>query len=122
VASGRIERRLSAVLAADVADYSRLMEEFEIKIAILRICQEFLSYIIGALMLVVLIHGCVQFYDPAFRECASGYFCKCKQFHTADEYRAFRVCQAAVLIGWPIGVGVVIILQRNRWHYRGNYW
>jgi len=37
VASGRIERRLSAVLAADVADYSRLMEEFEIKIAILRI-------------------------------------------------------------------------------------
>ena len=65
-------------------------------------------------MLAALIYGRVRFYDPAFRECASGYFCKGEQLHTAVEYRAFRVWQAAVLIGWPIGVGVLIFLQRNR--------
>ena len=75
--------------------------------------QELLSYVIGALMLAVLIYGSVQFYDPAFRECANGYFCKVGN-HTADEYRAFRVWQPAVLIGWPIGMGVMIFLQRNR--------
>ena len=76
--------------------------------------QELLSYVIGAVMLAVLIYGCVQFYDASFRDCASGYSGNCGKFHTAAEYRAFRVWQTAVLIVWPLGMGVLIFLQRNR--------
>lgn len=76
--------------------------------------QELLSYLIGAVMLLVLIYGCVQFYDASFRDCASGYSGNCGKFHTAVEDRAFGVWQAVVLIVWPIGMGALIFLQRNR--------
>src|SRR6266446_8091925 len=52
--------------------------------------QELLSYIVGAVMLAVLIYGCVQFYDAPFWECASGYCGKGGKFHTAAEYRVFN--------------------------------
>jgi len=76
--------------------------------------QELLSYIIGAVMLAVLIYGCVQFYDAPLRECANGYCGKGGKLHTASEYRVFNIWQTAVLIVWPIGMGVVMFLQRNR--------
>jgi hypothetical protein len=76
--------------------------------------QEILSYIVGAVMMAVLIYGCVQFYDAPFRDCASGYSGNCGKFHTAAEYQAFRAWQTVVLIVWPIGMGVLIFLQRNR--------
>src|SRR5437016_1638269 len=76
--------------------------------------QELLSYIIGAVMLAVLIYGSVQFYDASFRDCASGYSGNCGKFHTAAESQAFNVWQTAMLIVWPVGVGVLIFLQRNR--------
>jgi len=76
--------------------------------------QELLSYIIGAIMLAVLIYGCVQFYDASFRDCASGYSGNCGKFHTAAEYQAFSVWQTVVLIVWPVGMGALIFLQRNR--------
>jgi hypothetical protein len=76
--------------------------------------QELLSYIIGAVMLVVLIYGCIQFYDADFRDCASGYSGNCGKFHATAEYRAFSVWQTAVLIVWPIGAVFLIFLQRSR--------
>jgi len=76
--------------------------------------QELLSYMIGAVMLAVLIYGCIQFYDADFRDCASGYAGNCGKFHATAEYRAFSVWQTAVLIVWPIGAGVLIFLQRSR--------
>ncbi len=76
--------------------------------------QELLSYVIGAVMLAVLIYGCVQFYDASFRDCASGYSGNCGKFHMAAEYRAFRLWQTAVLIVWPVAVGALIFLQRDR--------
>jgi hypothetical protein len=55
--------------------------------------QELLSYVIGAVMLVVLIYGCIQFYDADSRDCASGYSGNCGKFHATAEYRAFSVWQ-----------------------------
>ena len=52
--------------------------------------QELLSYIIGAVMLAVLIYGCVQFYDADFRDCASGYSGNCGKFHATAEYRGLQ--------------------------------
>ena len=110
----RNEGRSSRLESGQASAHTRRMAIFTPNSSHPSAKQELLSYIIGAVMLAALIYGSVRFYDPAFRECASGYFCKGEQLHTAVEYRAFRVWQAAVLIGWPIGVGVLIFLQRNR--------
>src|SRR5258708_37611554 len=67
--------------------------------------QELLSYIVGAVMLAVLIYGCVQVYDAPFRDCASGYSRNCGKFHTASEVRAFHVGQTAALVVLPNWVG-----------------
>jgi hypothetical protein len=76
--------------------------------------QQLLSYVIGTVMLGGLLYGYVQFHDAPIRECASGYCGKGGQFHTAAEYLAFGAWEKAMMIGWPIGLGIVLFLQRNR--------
>jgi hypothetical protein len=75
---------------------------------------QFLAYIIGLVMVVLFVYGLIRYPDLPIRECPGGYCGKQGQPHTAAEYRAFNAWQITLMIGWPIGIAVLLFLQRGK--------
>jgi hypothetical protein len=73
-----------------------------------------LTLLVSGIMVVLLLYGCVRFYDGPISECASGYCSTHGQIHTAAEYRAFKVWATAIWIVWPLGMAALFFLQRKK--------
>ncbi len=64
-----------------------------------------LSYCIGLVMVVLFVYGLIRYPDLPIRECPS---------HTAAEYNAFSIWQTTLFIVWPIGMLIMLLLQRGK--------
>jgi hypothetical protein len=74
---------------------------------------QLLAYIIALGMVVLFVYGLIRYPDLPIRECPSGYCGRQGQSHTAAEYRAFNAWQITLMIVWPIGIAVLLFLQRR---------
>jgi predicted secreted protein len=73
-----------------------------------------LSYCIGLVMVVLFVYGLIRYPDLPIRECPSGYCGRQGQPHTAAEYNAFSIWQTTLFIVWPIGMLIMLLLQRGK--------
>ena len=73
-----------------------------------------LSYCIGLVMVVLFVYGLIRYPDLPIRECPSGYCGRQGQPHTAAEYNAFKIWQRTLFIVWPIGMLIMLLLQRGK--------
>ena len=73
-----------------------------------------LSYCIGLVMVVLFAYGLIRYPDLPIRECPSGYCGRQGQPHTAAEYNAFSIWQTTLFIVWPIGMLMMLLLQRGK--------
>jgi hypothetical protein len=75
---------------------------------------QLLAYTIGLALVVLFVYGLIRYPDLPIRECPSGYCGKQGQPHTAAEYHAFNAWQITLMIVWPIGIAVMLFLQREK--------
>ena len=73
-----------------------------------------LSYCIGLVMVVLFVYGLIRYPDLPIRECPSGYCGRQGQPHTAAEYNAFSIWQTTLFIVWPVGMLIMLLLQRGK--------
>jgi predicted secreted protein len=73
-----------------------------------------LSYCIALVMVVLFVYGLIRYPDLPIRECPSGYCGRQGQPHTAAEYNAFKIWQTTLFIVWPIGMLIMLLLQRGK--------
>ena len=73
-----------------------------------------LSYCIGLVIIVLFVYGLIRYPDLPIRACASGYCGRQGQPHTAAEYNAFSIWQTTLFIVWPIGMLIMLLLQRGK--------
>ena len=72
-----------------------------------------LTACIGISMLLLLGFGLVRFPDASIKECPSGYCGKQGQPHTSEDYHLLQLWERVTLICWPIGMCVLIGLNRK---------
>ena len=75
---------------------------------------QLLPYLIGLVMIVLFVYGLIRYPDLPIRECPSGYCGRQGQPHTAAEYNAFSIWQTTLFIVWPIGMLIMLLLQRGK--------
>jgi predicted secreted protein len=73
-----------------------------------------LSYCIALVMVVLFVYGLIRYPDLPIRDCPSGYCGRQGQPHTAAEYNAFKIWQTTLFIVWPIGMLIMLLLQRGK--------
>jgi hypothetical protein len=62
--------------------------------------------------------GAIRFPDAPITECATGYCGKWSSRHTSEDYRLFRIWERALWIGFPIGMLVLLVLNRKTMRLR----
>jgi hypothetical protein len=73
-----------------------------------------------AVMIAWFVGGAIRFPDPPMRPCGIGYCGKLGSFHTESDYRLYRIWSQILLLGWPTGMGALILLNWGKWKKDGR--
>jgi hypothetical protein len=73
-----------------------------------------LRMLIGVMLIGVLVYGVFEFPDAPYSPChgATGYCGKWGIAHSPSEFRRFSVWQTTLLVVWPAGMLIVLVLNR----------
>jgi hypothetical protein len=72
-----------------------------------------LTFGIIFVMMVWFVGGAIRFPDSPIHPCPNGYCGKQGQRHTEEEYRLEKLWSRYLIIGWPIGMFALILLNRK---------
>jgi hypothetical protein len=72
-----------------------------------------LTWCILACMFSLLGYGLVRFPDAPIHPCPSGYCGKQGQLRALEDYQGFHFWERALMLGWPIGICLLVILNKG---------
>ena len=76
--------------------------------------RRYISWVVGAIMMVTLVYGFWRFPDAPIHPCSEhGYCGKQGQPHSQQDFAAFHVWETALIWMWPPGMLALYLLQRK---------
>ena len=75
---------------------------------------KFLGGVVAVAMVAYFLYGLIRFPDSPIHPCGWGSYCgKQGQPRTPEDYRANQLWQTGLMWGWPVGMGLIILIKRK---------